>query len=186
MMANEIRTSIQTVYGKLWDVLALYEKTGCYNKLPEGESGGDIWDYMGDKLLEVRKTIDMLFLGEDNVKGKLIRIVDETEQFVRSYEIPGVVKRWRRINPQILFFDCAFDLMKTSPDTYKEMSWGWTDVKLACHPDDTLVEARQSYFAETSEKIEEGNFQYSEERVFQNELLRTLTLVFENDFREYL
>lgn len=78
MMANEIRTSIQTVYGKLWDVLALYEKTGCYNKLPEGESGGDIWDYMGDKLLEVRKTIDMLFLGEDNVKGKLIRIVDET------------------------------------------------------------------------------------------------------------
>ena len=107
MMANEIRTSIQTVYGKLWDVLALYEKTGCYNKLPEGESGGDIWDYMGDKLLEVRKTIDMLFLGEDNVKGKFIRIVDETEQFVRSYEIPGVVKRWRRINPQILFFDCA-------------------------------------------------------------------------------
>ena len=76
--------------------------------------------------------------------------------------------------------------MKTSPDTYKEMSWGWTDVKLACHPDDTLVEARQSYFAETSERIEDGNFRYSEERVFQNELLRTLTLVFENDFREYL
>ena len=67
--------------------------------------------------------------------------MDETEQFVRSYEIPGFVKRWRRINPQILFFDCAFDLMETSPDTYKEMSWGLTDVKLACHPDDTLVEA---------------------------------------------
>ena len=44
-----------------------------------------------------------------------------------------------------------------------------------------LVEARQSYFAETSERIEDGNFRYSEERVFQNELLRTLTLVFEND-----
>ena len=38
MMANEIRTSIQTVYRSFWDVLALYEKTGCYNKLPEGES----------------------------------------------------------------------------------------------------------------------------------------------------
>lgn len=31
MMQNEIRTSIKTVYGMLWDVLALYEKTDCYN-----------------------------------------------------------------------------------------------------------------------------------------------------------
>lgn len=51
MMVNEIKTSIKTVYGMLWDVLALYEKIDCYN------------------------------------------------------ELPGVVKRWRRINPQILFFE---------------------------------------------------------------------------------
>ena len=48
MMANEIRTSMKTVYGMLWEVLALYEKTDCYNKVPEGEKEDDIWDYMGD------------------------------------------------------------------------------------------------------------------------------------------
>ena len=186
MMTNEIRTSIKTVYGMLWDVLALYEKTDCYNELPKGESGGDVWDYMGDKLLNVRKTINMLFLGEDDIKDKLVRIVDETEQFVRIYERPGVVKRWKKINPQILFFECAFDLMENCPNMYKEISWGFTDLKLACYPDDTLVEARKRYFAEAKKKIEDGNFQYSEDRVFQNELLRTLTLVFENDFRGYL
>ena len=53
MMANEIRTSMKTVYGMLWEVLALYEKTDCYNKVPEGEKEADIWDYMGNKLLDV-------------------------------------------------------------------------------------------------------------------------------------
>lgn len=186
MMVEEIRTSIKTVYGMLWDLLALYEKTDCYNKLPEGENGGDIWDFMGDNLLNVRKTIDVLFLGEEDIKEKLIRIVDETEQFIRNYERPGVVKRWKKINPQILFFECAFDLMETCPDTYKEISWGLTDLKLACYPDESLVEARERYFATAKKKIEEGNLQYSEDRVFQNELLRTLTLVFENDFKERL
>ena len=36
----------------LWDVLALYEKTDGYSELSKGEKGDDIWDYMGDKLLE--------------------------------------------------------------------------------------------------------------------------------------
>ena len=91
MVEKEVRISIKTVYGMLWDVLALYEKTECYNKVPEGEKEVDIWDYLTDKLLEIRKTIDMLFLGDKELQAKLIQIVDETEQFVRSYERPGVV-----------------------------------------------------------------------------------------------
>lgn len=183
---NEIRTSIKAVYGMLWDVLALYEKTDCYNKTPEGEKDADIWVYMGDRLLEVRKNIDILFLGDKELRKKLTQIVDETEQFVRTYEIPGVVTRWRKINPQIIFFDCAFDIMEKSPKLYKEISWGLTDFKLSCYPDETLIEARKRYFANAKRKIEKGNLQYTKERVFLNELLRTLTLVFENDFKDYL
>lgn len=170
----------------LWDVLALYEKTECYNKLPEGESEVDIWDYMGEKLLDVRKNVAMLFLGEKELKNKLMLIVDETEQFVRSYEKPGVVKRWKRINPYILFFDCAFDLMESNPDVYQEISLGLTDLKLACYPDETLVEARKRYFATYKKKIEDRNLRYTEDRVFQNELHRTLTAVFEEEFKEII
>ena len=72
----------------------------------------DTWDYLTDKLFEVRKAIDMLFLGDKDMQAKLIRITDETEEFVRSYERPGVVTRWKRINPRILFFECSFDLME--------------------------------------------------------------------------
>ena len=41
-MVNEIKKSIKTVYGMLWDVLGLYEKTECYNKVPENEQKADI------------------------------------------------------------------------------------------------------------------------------------------------
>lgn len=91
MREEELRTSIKTVYGMLWDVLALYEKTSGYNEVPSEEKNKeiDIWDYMGDKLLDIRKKVDVLFLGETEVKEKLTQIVDETEVFVRKYEIPG-------------------------------------------------------------------------------------------------
>lgn len=186
MAVNEIGTSIKTVYGMLWEILALYEKTDCYKIVPDGEKTVDIWDYMGERLSEVRKKMDMLFLGNEEVREKLSRIVDETELFVRAYERPGVVKRWRRINLQILFFDCSFDLMEKCPDFYREISWGLTHVKLSCYPDQMLVEARKRYFAVAKKKIEEGNLRYTENMLFQKELLRTLTLVFENDFKEYL
>lgn len=187
MKKNEIKTSIKSVYEMIWEVLALYEKTDCYNEIPADEKEEmDIWEYMSGKLLNIRKAIDTLFLGENKLRNKLNIIVDETEQFVRRYEMPGVVKRWRQINPQILFFDCAFEIMETCPDQYREISRGLTDLKLTCYPDENLVEARNRYFTEVKKKIEDGNLRYTEERVFQNELLRTLTLVFENDFRDYL
>lgn len=61
--------------------------------MPEGEKEADIWDCLTDKLLEIRKRIEMLLLGEKDMQAKLIRVVDESEQFVRSFEILGVVTR---------------------------------------------------------------------------------------------
>lgn len=165
MREEEIRTSIKIVYGMLWDVLALYEKTSGYNELPDKEKDKkiDIWDYMGEKFLDIRKEVDVLFLGETELKEKLMRIVDETEMFVRKYEIPGVVTRWKKINPKILYFDCAFELKKT------------------CLGEKQISE-QEKYFLEIQRKNEEGNLRYSGERIFQDELVRTLTRVFEEDF----
>lgn len=45
---------------------------------------------------------------------------------------------------------------------------------------------QEKYFSEIQKKNEDGNLRYSEERIFQNELLRTLALVFEEDFESSL
>lgn len=44
---------------------------------------------------------------------------------------------------------------------------------------------QEKYFSEIQRKNEDGNLRYSEERIFRNELLRTLTVVFEEDFERY-
>lgn len=100
-MDTEIRTAIKKIYGMLWDILSLYEKTERYNSIPKDEkiTENDIWDFIGDKLLLIRKEVDTEFLGNEELGNKMRHVVDETEHFVRSYEVPGVVKRWKCINP---------------------------------------------------------------------------------------
>ena len=48
------------------------------------------------------------------MKEKLTRIVNETEQFVRSCERPGVVKRWKKMNPDIIFLIVRLNCWKTT------------------------------------------------------------------------
>lgn len=170
----------------LWDVLSLYEKTECYNRVPKELGEGDIWEFMGNKLQEVRKEVSKSFLGEEEIRTKLFQIVDEAEHFVRIYERPGVVIRWKQINPRIIFWDCSFDIKKGGQQEYRKVSWGLSNLKFSCYPDESLEEARKRYFEETEKKIKEHNLRYSEERVFQDELQRTLTLVFEQDLKDYL
>ena len=59
-------------------------------------------------------------------------------------------------------------------------------MELSCYPDEELEKAREEYFENLEEQMEEHNLRYSEERVFQDEVQRTLLLVFEEDFKEYL
>ncbi|GEM_PF-4139387 len=77
MITNETRTSIKKIYGMLWDLLALYERTKMYNKLPEDEEKTelDIWDFMGDKLLAVRKESMTAFLGKEELCSKMEQVI---------------------------------------------------------------------------------------------------------------
>ena len=45
-MEKEIRVLIRKIYGKLWELLSLYEKTECFNRVPKGADEDDIWDYI--------------------------------------------------------------------------------------------------------------------------------------------
>lgn len=186
MRKREMRQEIKTVFSKLYDLFALYEETECFNQIPNGESG-DVWEYINKKLLDIRKTITTSFLGERNVSKKLHHIADEAEHFLKICEIPGVVARWSEVNPKILFFECAFDLMEEDVDTYEKLKTGeFGGIHLAIYPDEAMIAEQKKYFGEIQEKIQEHNLQYSEERIFQNELLRTLRMVFEHDFAREL
>ena len=71
-------------------------------------------------------------------------------------------------------------------EMYLSMQRGLTNIHQAIYPDEKLIKERNTYFEEGNRKNEENNLKYSEDRIFQNEMLNTLKLVFENDFRELL
>lgn len=186
MRREEINLTIKTVFSELYKIISLYEKTECYNVVPENKSA-NIRKFMEEKFIATHGLVDCSLLGEKVVAAKLHTIIDETEYFVKQYERPGTVSRWKSINPKLLYFDSAFELMdELDEETYLKMQSGETEIKLSLYPDEKLINERKKYFEEINRKNEEYNLRYSEERIFQNEMLNTLKLVFENDFEEYL
>lgn len=186
MCREEISRSIKTVFSKLYKIIGLYEETECYNCVP-GDKSQDIWEYMENQFFAVREIVATLLLGEKEVAEKLNAIINETEYFVKKCERPGTVLRWKQINPNLLYFDSAFDLMEElDEEAYLSIQRGLTDIRLALYPDEKLIKERKVYFDKINRDNEDNNLRYSEERIFQNEMINTLVLVFENDFEEYL
>lgn len=174
--------SVKAIFSMLYDILAQYESSGCYNYIPGTKNTDGAWQYFEGMIGNVRKKLIADFLGkrDDTVCKKLEQIIDETEIFVKSYSVPGVVLHWKKINPQIFFFDCVFDMIdKLGAETAREL---FLKGLFEDFPDSNVIKARKNYFVRKRSENTENNLQYSEERLFQNELLLTLAMVFENDF----
>ena len=184
MEKRKIKNAIKEVYQELRALLSLYVETDCFNKVPEGEVEEDPQEFISRRIGEIRKSVESLFLGERKFARKLNQIIDETEHFTKQYARPGVVIRWKQINPQLLYFEDAFEIMENNPELYLKMRRGLTNLRLSCYPDSELVAQRDVYFTKAKEDYERNNLEYSEERIFQDELLNTLTLLFEDEFKE--
>ena len=191
MKKKEMKNAVKTVYQELWDLLSLDVETEHFFKLPKGAESvenseeDEGWNFAYGKIKEIRDHVIALFSDEREIIRRLLLIVEETKCFIRNCEVPGVVTRWKQINPRLVYFDCAFEVMETCPEAYLEMRRGLTDVRLSCYPDEELVEKRNAYFADAKAKSERNGKEYLEEQVFQEEILHTLTLLFEKDFQEY-
>lgn len=191
MKKREISKVIKEVYQKLRALLSLLEETEFFNKVPKGEkmavnSKGDAAvRYVERKIAEIRKSVGPLFPEKEEIVRKLDQIIDETEHFTKQYEMPGVVTRWKQINPQLIYFDCAFDIMEECPETYADVRKGLTEIRLSCYPNPELAAQRDAYFTRVKEQYKRKKIESSEERIFQDELLNTLTLLFEDAFQEY-
>ena len=124
------------------------------------------------------------------ISNKLHKIINDTVYFFDKHvihhdmpgvvpsEMPSVVFEWSAINPNLTYFDRVFDLMEKYPETYMEI--------IPHYPGAELIAERNTYFEKIKERNERENLNWSKERFFQEELLITLKLLFEREFKEYL
>lgn len=128
-------------------------------------------------------------MGDADTLGKLERIIGEVRWFVKNFETPGVAERWLEINPKLNYFDPVYDVIEEDSDLYLEIENGqwkmWeTTIHFGCHPTVKDLLERKAYFDAIKKENEEQNNQFSEERIFQNEVVRTLGMVMAHDFPE--
>ena len=174
--------AVQIIYQELRGLLGQYVETEGYNHAPTEAPESDGFAYAARKMEEIWRTAATWLAWAPAHTRKIVRILLETESFLQSYSRPGVVHRWKKIAPALNYFDCAFDLMENSPEQYERIRMGMSNLHLSCYPDQKWMEKRKAYFEEARKQLEDEGQAYSEEMVFQDELLRALTLVFQMDF----
>lgn len=178
------RNNLQGIYARLNALIGVQEESEHYCYIPGTTERG--WEFYDKELQKIREEIDWHFLWEEEIRLKLYLIVDEVEHLVKSFSVPGVVKCWLQVNPCLKFYDAAFDVaevcMLASEYGIPEMY----ELPFTCsfYPTIEDFKACEEYFAELEQKNTEHNLQYSEERWLQNELQKTLRMLFETEFAE--
>lgn len=210
---EEIKQWINDVYAKLWELLSLYGETDGFNTVPKGEAEKDPQEFINRKLGEIRgieqsfsvymdeqeiaeakklkpklmaalpeETIMRIYPEVGETAYKLHDIINDTAYFFNKHvirqEAQGVVFLWGAINSHLTYYDRVFDLMEKYPEAYMEIT--------PHYPGPELVAERNAYFEKIKERNERENLNWSKEMFFQEELLNTLKLLFEDAFKEYL
>lgn len=176
--------AVHILYGELAWLLTQYEATDCFNNVPAGAPESDVQEYLENQLRNIRRSAAVLFFGAPDLGEKIEQVIGETEFFLKQYEMPGVVQRWKELNSNLTYFDCAFDLITECPEEFDKMRMGLSLVRLACYPDKKDLRRRKAYFAAVRRRFAREGRKYSEEAAFQEELCQALERVFQADFPE--
>ena len=183
------RERVRTIYGMLNDLLWQLESSRHYNYIPGTEEDG--WDYFEGELSKVEAAVQRDFLGEAEPRRRLDRIVREVRLFVKRFETPGVSDRWMEIDPALQYFDGVFDVLENEPEAYlmverriEQAAPGEVVPRFAFRPTVRELLERKAYFEAVQAENKAMNNRFSEERIFQNEMVRALELVMVHDFPE--
>lgn len=116
-----IKEKVKRAHMDLYDILASFDASKCFNNLPDPEDTG----YYDRCLDEIQKKIRVEFLGEESAtKEELLQLVEETRIFIKRCEIPGVVDSWLDVNPNLRYYDAVFEIMETDYSLYEQSKSG--------------------------------------------------------------
>ena len=213
MEKEAIKRWIHEVYEKLCALLSLYEETDCFHAVPEGEDEEFLnrkFRELDQSVNRDPSDMDEEALG---VMGRLKQIMWDVGIFVANAKCNPqmAVLRLKSANWQLIYFDEIFDLMEEYPETYKEILAERRlqkeleikgmhefpadaetrkrlreDLSNLPVPSEKLIAERKAYFAKIREGNEREHVTLSKKRMFQEELLNTMHILFERNFQAYL
>lgn len=172
---------IKKIHIMIYDIFTLYETSNCFNETPQNKQGEEL-TYYNEQLDKVQKVIDCeLYEESEETKSKLTDIVRDSRIFIKSYSVPGVVDSWLEINPSLKYFDPVFDVMESDYELYEKIKANkYCKVHFRFYPSIQELEDKKEYFTNLENDNRINNFNFSIERFYQDELIRTINLLFKN------
>ena len=117
---SKCNVQIKEIYRMLYEILYEIDESYNYNFVPDKETENiDAFAYYEKRIDAVRNLVNTRLLDKRKIRQKLIQIIDETEVFVKSYSISGVVPRWKKLNKKITYFDPVYDICADNYKLYK-------------------------------------------------------------------
>lgn len=186
--ANELwgARDLDHIYGMMNNILYDLEPSSYYWYIPGTEE--DAYQYYDMRLQSIRHEIDVRFRGKNEERSKLYTLVEELEQQVKSCSHPGACERWVRANKRLRYFDCVYAFVEANPELYESIQNGeihmenGNTISFNFYPTEQECKERKEYFDEMFAKSQKLNIKFSEERLYQNELIEAFRTVFEADF----
>jgi len=179
-------SDLNHIYSLLSSLIYELEASSYYSFKPGTLEDG--FEYYDMRLQSIRHEIDSRFWNKKDIRNKLYRLVEETEELIKRCSRPGTPERWLKANYKLRYYDCVFDFIEACPELYKSIKNGDMGmcqgqiISFSFYPTEQECIDRKCYFAELITKNVKQNSKYSEERFYQNELVDAFRLVFESDF----
>lgn len=179
---------LSKIYRMLNNLLYEMEVSSNYNYKPGTQEDG--YEYYDMKLQMIRNEIDSHFWNRNVTRLKLYRLVDEVECLIKSFSIPGAVDRWITINPRLRFYDSVFSIKEEAPEIYEKIKNGEVKafdevcVHFSFYPTVEDCRLQKEYFANIEKRNLMQHCNHSYVRLYQNEIVETFQMVFENDFNK--
>lgn len=172
---------LKVIYRMMQKIILEYEISCAYNYRP-GTQMEDGFEYYDLELENIRSEIYVRFMSNEDYRNRLCKILGELEEFVKSYSIPGTNSRWLEISPELKYFDCVYQFIEETPDIFDKIEN--SVIHFSFIPTQKEIKERNEYFAKIIKESYQKNLKYSEERIFQNQLVESLEQIFIHDFPE--
>lgn len=178
-ISEKIMDNIGSIYKSLNAILYEYEDTNGFDAISQNES-------YDKRLQHIRKDVDHLFWHCREIREKLYNIIDDILYITGSAEIPGVPERWNKVNPCLKYFDGVFDMIDDDFDSYQKIKDGKMCFSFKFIPTLEDYIERKNYLELRKKKYENCNIDVTEDRLYQDELVATFSVLFAMEFSQYV
>lgn len=163
------------IYNQLNQVLYLLEVSCYFNYIPSTEEDGE--RHFGKLMLDIKKDVDRIFSDEQIARKRLYELIDEVDFIINSCEVPGVPDNWLKLNPNLNYFNCVYEIIEENPEMYDSIKEGYFNDfrrRFSFLPSIKEIKERQDYFDKKRRKYPTR----TDERFYQDELIETLNMRF--------